>query len=89
MHTDERGVEVDLRCGAMTIEPLDLRAGTETAQARMVHVFGAARPHDAYLSVNARANRMKVFVHDGTGVWLAARRLYRGKCVWPKDVAAC
>ena len=33
----------------MAVEPLDMRAGTETALARVVHVFGAARPHHAYL----------------------------------------
>ncbi len=26
-------------------------------------------------------------MHDGIGVWLAARRLNQGKFVWPKDVA--
>ena len=41
---------------------------------RVVTVFGAARPHHAYLFANRRANRMKVLVHDGIGVWLAARR---------------
>ena len=56
-----------------------------TALARVVNVFGAARPHHAYLFANRRANRMKVLVHDGIGVWLAARRLNSGKFVWPKD----
>jgi transposase len=28
---------------------------------------------------------MKVLVHDGIGVWLAARRLNVGKFIWPKD----
>lgn len=69
----------------LAVEPLDMRAGTETALARVVHVFGAARPHHAYLFANRRANRMKVLVHDGIGVWLAARRLHQGKFVWPKD----
>ena len=69
----------------LAVEPLDLRAGTEAALARVVTVFGAARPHHAYLFANKRANRMKVLVHDGIGVWLAARRLNRGKFVWPKD----
>lgn len=66
--------------------PLDMRAGTETALARVVEVFGAARPHHAYLFANRRATRMKVLVHDGIGVWLAARRLNQGRFVWPRDV---
>ena len=28
---------------------------------------------------------MKVLVHDGIGVWLAARRLNQVKFVWPRD----
>lgn len=68
----------------LAVEPLDMRAGTESALARVVHVFGAAHPHHAYLFANRRANRMKVLVHDGIGIWLAARRLHQGKFVWPK-----
>jgi len=71
----------------MAVEPLDMRAGTEAALAKVVAVFGAARPHHAYLFANRRANRMKVLVHDGIGVWLAARRLNAGKFAWPRDVA--
>ena len=71
----------------LAVEPLDMRAGTEAALARVVNVFGEARPHHAYLFANRRANRMKVLVHDGVGVWLAARRLNSGKFVWPKDMA--
>lgn len=66
----------------LATEPLDMRAGTETALTRVVAVFGAARPHHAYCFANRRANRMKVLVHDGIGVWLAARRLNRGKFAW-------
>ena len=72
----------------LAVEPLDMRAGTDTALARVVRVFGQARAHHAYLFANRRANRMKVLVHDGIGVWLAARRLNQGKFVWPKDGAA-
>jgi transposase len=32
---------------------LDMRAGTDSALARVVAVFGAARPHHAYLFANA------------------------------------
>ncbi|WP_443699078.1 IS66 family insertion sequence element accessory protein TnpB, partial [Pseudomonas sp.] len=45
--------------------------------------FGAAKPHCAYLFANRRATWMKVLVHDGIGVWLAARRLNQGKFHWP------
>lgn len=66
----------------LATEPLDMRAGAGTALARVVAVFGAAQPHHAYCFANRRANRMKVLVHDGIGIWLAARRLNRGKFVW-------
>ena len=72
----------------LAVVPLDMRAGTESALARVVSVFGAARPHHAYLFANRRANRMKVLVHDGIGVWLAARRLNQGKFVWPRAGAS-
>ena len=60
-----------------------MRAGTETALARVIALFGAAKPHCAYLFANRRATRMKVLVHDGFGIWLAARRLNQGKLDWP------
>ena len=71
----------------LSTEPLDMRSGTESALTRVVNVFGAARPHHAYLFANRRANRMKVLVHDGIGVWLAARRLNSGKFTWPSNAA--
>jgi transposase len=71
----------------LAAEPMDMRAGTETALARVVQVFGAARPHHAYLFANKRATRMKVLVHDGIGVWLAARRLNQGRFTWTSEGA--
>ena len=67
----------------LATEPMDMRAGADSALARVVKVFGAAHPHTAYLFANKRANRMKVLVHDGIGIWLAARRLHQGHFVWP------
>lgn len=72
----------------LAVQPLDMRVGTEAALARVVQVFGQAHPHHAYLFANRRANRMKVLVHDGIGVWLAARRLNAGRFVWPTDTAS-
>ncbi len=65
--------------------PLDMRAGTDTALTRVVKVFGSARPHHAYLFTNRRANRLKVLVHDGIGIWLCARRLHQGRFAWAQE----
>ena len=64
--------------------PLDMRVGTDSALARVIAVFGAAHPHHAYLFANRRGNRIKILVHDGMGIWLAARRLHQGKFHWPR-----
>ena len=66
----------------LAVEPLDMRAGTEAALARVVRVFGEARAYHAYLFANRRANRIKMLVHDGIGIWLCARRLHQGRFVW-------
>ena len=72
----------------LAVEPLDMRAGTETALARVVKVFGEARAHHAYLFANRRATRMKVLVHDGIGIWLCARRLHQGRFTWAHAAGA-
>ena len=66
----------------LAVEPMDMRAGTETALARVVRVFGEARAHHAYLFANRRATRIKLLVHDGIGIWLCARRLHQGRFMW-------
>ena len=79
---------IRIDCAWLATAPLDMRAGTDTALAWVVAVFGAAHPHHAYLFANQRANRIKVLVHDGIGIWLAARRLHQGKFVWPAPGSA-
>ncbi|WP_157782916.1 IS66 family insertion sequence element accessory protein TnpB [Pseudomonas sp.] len=46
-------------------------------------MFSAAKPHCAYLFANRHATRMKVLVHDGIDVWLAARRLNNENSIGP------
>ncbi len=72
----------------LATEPMDMRGGADTALARVVKVLGAAHPNQAYLFANRRATRMKVLVHDGIGLWLAAGRLHQGHFVWPASHAA-
>ena len=71
----------------LATSPVDMRAGQERLLARVVQVFGGAQAHHGYLFANARASRIKLLVHDGFGVWCAARRLNQGSFVWPREVA--
>ena len=66
----------------LATEALDMRSGADRILARIIEVFGSAQPHQAYCFANQRATRMKVLVHDGVGVWVALRRLNRGRFVW-------
>ena len=68
--------------------PHDMRAGADRLLASVVQVFGAAQAHHGYLFANARSTRIKLLVHDGFGVWCAARRLNKGSFEWPQDTAA-
>lgn len=69
-------------------QPQDMRAGAERLMAQVVHALGRARAHHGYLFANARATRIKLLVHDGFGVWCAARRLNAGRFVWPHEIDA-
>lgn len=72
----------------LAVEPMDMRAGAERLLAQVVKVFGAAQAHHGYLFANARASRVKMLVHDGFGVWCAARRLNAGSFVWPRGLGS-
>ena len=36
---------------------------------------------------NRRADRLKVLVYDGVGMWLCARRMQAGGFAWPEEAA--
>ena len=72
----------------LAVEPIDMRAGADRLLASVVQVFGAAQAHHGYLFANARTTRIKLLVHDGFGVWCAARRLNKGSFEWPRGTAA-
>jgi transposase len=71
----------------LAVEPMDMRAGTESALGRVVAVFGSAQPHHAYVFLNRRGDRMKTLVCDGFGVWLAARRCTKAASREPRSQA--
>ena len=68
----------------LAVQPIDMRAGADRLLASVVQVFGAAQAHHGYLFANARSTRIKLLVHDGFGVWCAARRLNKGGFEWPR-----
>ena len=72
----------------LAVQPIDMRTGADGLLARVVQVFGAAQAHHGYLFANARSTRIRLLVHDGFGVWCAARRLNKGSFEWPRNVAA-
>ena len=72
----------------LAVEPVDMRAGADRLLASVVRVFGAAQAHHGYLFANARASRIMLLVHDGFGVWCAARRLNIGSFKWPRGAAS-
>lgn len=72
----------------LAVNPIDMRTGVDRLLASVVQVFGAAQAHHGYLFANARASRIRLLVHDGFGVWCAARRLNQGGFDWPRVVAA-
>ena len=69
-------------------QPQDMRAGADRLLTVVVNTLGEARAHHGYLFANARANRLKLLVHDGFGVWCATRRLNEGRFCWPSGVLA-
>jgi transposase len=72
----------------LAVEPIDMRAGADRLLANVVQVFGSAHAHHGYLFANARSTRIKLLVHDGFGVWCAARRLNTGSFEWPRGPSA-
>lgn len=67
----------------LVVGPVDGRLGAEGLSQWLQNILGAS-PYDstAYLFTNRRRTRLKVLCWDGTGVWLAQRRLHRGAFVW-------
>ena len=66
----------------------DLRGGIDTLLAQVVRGFAlGAQAHHAYVFANRRADRLKVLVYDGAGMWLCTRRLQVGSFAWPHEAS--
>ena len=71
----------------LAVEPIDVRAGADRLLAQRGSFFGAARAHHGTCSPTS-STRIKLHVHDGFGVWCAARRLNVGGFAWPRRADA-
>jgi transposase len=64
----------------------DLRGGIDILLAQVLRGFaGGAQAHHAYVFANRRADRLKVLIYDGVGMWLCTRRLRAGGFAWPRE----
>jgi transposase len=73
------GTKVFLAC-----QPIDLRAGFDGLAAKVQQIIGAD-PFSGHVFIfrGKRGHYLKGLYWDGTGMCLFAKRLERGKFVWP------
>ncbi len=76
------GTKVFLAC-----RPIDLRAGFNGLAAKVQQVI-ERNPFDGSLFIfrGKRGDYFKAIYWDGTGLWLLAKRLEKGRFVWPPIV---
>jgi transposase len=76
------GTKVFLAC-----RPIDLRAGFNGLAAKVQQVIGQS-PFDGSLFIfrGKRGDYFKAIYWDGSGLWLLAKRLEKGRFVWPPIV---
>jgi len=56
----------------LAVEPMDMRAGPDTALARVVKDFGAAHPHHAYVFANKQVGyAIRIALHGCPEVTVA------------------
>ena len=77
---------IRIDCIWLALGASDLRGGIDKLLAQVVHSFvSGAQAHHAYVFANRRADRLKVLVFDGVGMWLCTRRLQSGSFEWPRQ----
>jgi transposase len=69
----------------LAVTPVDMRWGADRLSL-LVQSLSGRSPCDgtAYGFTNRSFSRLKLLLWDGTGVWLASRRLHEGRFHWPR-----
>ena len=68
----------------LSLEPADMRKSF-TGLSGLVQEHLNGNPYDGalYLFTNKRRNRLKILFWDGSGLWVATKRLEEGRFSWP------
>ena len=68
----------------LALDPCDMRKSFNGLQQLAADQLHTAPARDAlFVFTNKRRNRIKLFYFDGTGTWVAAKRLEKGCFSWP------
>jgi transposase len=73
----------------LIIEPVDMRLGIEgLSNCIQTRLSTTPCAGGLYIFSNTRRNRVKLLLWDGTGVWLAQRRLHQGRFTWVEPTSS-
>ena len=69
----------------LALDPCDMRKSFNgLQQIASDHLQGTPAARDfLFVFTNKRRNRLKILYFDGTGTWVAAKRLEKGRFSWP------
>jgi len=69
----------------VALEPCDMRKGFNGLYASASQHLREGRlgVDQIFVFINKRKDRIKLLYFDGTGLWVAAKRLERGRFSWP------
>lgn len=68
----------------LALDPCDMRKSFNGLHTLASDQLQSATARDAlFVFTNKRRNRIKLLYFDGTGTWVAAKRLEKGRFSWP------
>jgi transposase len=71
----------------VAVEPVDLRKSFNGLEALVTQRLGEdLRQGALFVFTNRRHSRLKILYWDGTGLWLAIKRLEKGTFSWPRNI---